>query len=105
MDVLEAILTRVPEVACVVTRGCRGPALLAEVLRLRCGEVRLPAIDEDLVDRRKDVPDRLIAAPRRLARMIRQEIARAVVDSIGPDRSRLTVDAQRVEPLRESGGH
>src|SRR2546430_11841316 len=85
VDVLEAILTRLPEIAGSVVDCCRSKTLLTEILRPGRGEVLLPAIDEDLVDRRDDILDRLVAAPGCVARVVGQEHAGAVVDAIRPD--------------------
>src|SRR3989441_3222232 len=101
VDVLEAILTGLPEIARSVVDCCRAKTLLTEIVRPGRGEVLLPAVDEDLVDRRNDILDRLVAAPCRVARVVGQEHAGAVVDAIRPDAGGDALDAERMEPLRE----
>src|SRR3989441_8864827 len=101
VDVLEAILTWLPEIAGSVVDCCRAKTLLTKIVRPGRGEVLLPAVDEDPVDRRNDILDRLVAAPGCIARVVGQEHARAVVDAIRPDARGDALDAERMELLRE----
>src|SRR2546427_9263112 len=82
VDVLEAILTWLPEIAGSVVDCCCAKTLLTQIVRPGRGEVLLPAVDEDLVDRRNDILDRLVAAPGCVARVVGQEHAGTVVDTI-----------------------
>src|SRR5207247_7690272 len=64
VGVFEPILPRLPEITVAVAHGRGAPALLAQVLRGCRGEVRLAAFDQDMVDRREDVLNGVVAAPR-----------------------------------------
>ena len=75
VNVLETILTRLPEIAGTVAH-CRGAkTLLPEVLCVGGCKVRLTAVDEDPVDRREDVLGRFVTVPSRIARVVGQEHA------------------------------
>src|SRR2546428_2628047 len=81
VDVLEAILTRLPEIAGSIVDCCGAKTLLTQIVRACRGEVRLSAGDEDPVDRCDDILNRLVATPSCIARMVGQEHAGAVVDA------------------------
>src|SRR5712691_10636338 len=99
LDVSDPVLPRVPEIAGTVIVFGDPPTFLDEVRGSQGGVIRLASSDEDLIQQREDIRRGFVAAPRRITRVIGQEIARVVEDVVGPDLRKQTVDAQRMESL------